>query len=207
MTPSLRRGARGPVSATEPMPSRPVAYIFSTVTSYGAGQALEVAKKIKITNVQIQGHTANIKLSLRSRGKTIHSHAQFQRRSRRRRISCCVARWDSRLNTSPPLAGPREAVGSGRETKAPLGELVAFIHSRWASAQSVSVISLGRKKAASHCSRCGTCGRPRRAPPRPPSQRWCSPRAPPERPRQLRRTRRWRPGPAVRQAARLPRAP
>lgn len=46
----------------------------------------------------------------------------------------------------PHLAGPREAVGSGRETNAPLGELVAFIHSRWASAQSVSVISLGRTK-------------------------------------------------------------
>lgn len=37
-------------------------------------------------------------------------------------------------------------MGSGRETDAPLGELVAFIHSKRARAQSVSVISSGRTK-------------------------------------------------------------
>lgn len=89
MTPGLRREFVNRVGNGADC-EQAIAYIFSTVTSYGAGQALEVAKKIKITNVQIQGHTAAVKLSLRFRGKTTHSHAQFQRTQQGWRISCCV---------------------------------------------------------------------------------------------------------------------
>lgn len=64
--------------------------IFSTVTGLGAARALEVTKKIKITNVEIHGHTADVKLSVVYRGKTIRSHAQFQKTPHGWRISCCV---------------------------------------------------------------------------------------------------------------------
>lgn len=125
------------------------------LVSYGAGQALEVAKKSSPPPSGAKGKLWDLA-------------------ARRTRPS---ASWSRSSTRDGPAPNPSPS-------------------SPWAG-----------QKAASHCSRCGTCGRPRRAPPRPPSQRWCSPRAPPERPRQLRRIRRWRPGPAVRQAARLPRAP
>jgi hypothetical protein len=68
-----------------------LAYIFSTVTSLGGGQALEVTKRIEITNVRIHGHTANVNLHVRFRGKTLRSHAQFQMTQQGWRISCCVS--------------------------------------------------------------------------------------------------------------------
>jgi uncharacterized protein (DUF111 family) len=71
---------------------RALEHIFSVVTSLGAAKALAVTKKIEITEVQIHGDTAEVKLRLRFRGKTIHSHAEAQKTSHGWRISCCVGR-------------------------------------------------------------------------------------------------------------------
>ncbi len=90
MTPGLRREFVNRVGNGADC-EQALGHIFSTVTRLGAARALEVTKKIEITNVQIHGHTADVKLHLRFRGKTIHSHAQFQKTPNGWRLSCCVS--------------------------------------------------------------------------------------------------------------------
>lgn len=89
MTPGLRREFVNRVGNGADC-EQALGHIFSTVTSLGAAKALEVTKKVRITSVQIHGHTANVKLSVVYRGKTIRSHAQFQKTQQGWRISCCV---------------------------------------------------------------------------------------------------------------------